>query len=58
MWLTTERKSRSSGLMRENALKYVMQYTYGDIPTVEEYKSKFTSMWDQVLGEINNALLK
>ena len=58
MWLTTDRKSRFSGLMRENALKYVMQYTYGDIATIDEYKSRFTSMWDQVLGEINNALLK
>ena len=58
MWLTTPKKSTNSGLMREDALKNVMKFTYGTL-SLDEYKAKFkTNLWKDVLKEINDALGK
>lgn len=56
MWLTSRLKAKNSGLMRENALVSVMNYIYGKIKTLNEYKGQFGYPWPDVLKEINNEL--
>jgi hypothetical protein len=57
MWLTSPKKSLYSGGMREEALKNVMKFTYGDINETQ-YMGKFGSLWTEVLKEINDILGK
>ncbi len=57
MWLTSPKKSLYSGGMREEALKNVMKFTYGDI-NESQYMGKFGNLWDEVLKEINDILGK
>ena len=58
MWLTTPEKALNSGNMRTVALQNVMKYVYGSngITTIDKFKATFTSTWDKVLKEINDAL--
>ena len=59
MWLTSPKKAKNSGLMRTNALKYVMQYIYSSgITSIDAYKKSFGSIWTEVLKEINDTLGK
>ena len=57
MWLTTPQKAEFSGMLRTDALATVMNYTYGKISGLDNYKKAFqTAKWTDVLNEINNTL--
>lgn len=58
-WLTTFYKAENSGKMLDDANATVMNYVYGKIKTLDDYKNKFkTDTWNKVLKEINDELSK
>ena len=58
-WVETPFKNANVGRMRTAALKNVMKYTYGELSTIDKYKSSFSEAeWTKLLKEVNSALNK
>ena len=58
-WVETPFKNANVGRMRTAALKNVMKYTYGELSTIDKYRSSFSEAeWTKLLKEVNSALNK
>lgn len=56
MWMSAPMKNEETKSMLDDANTYVLKYCFDSIKTQPEYLAKFSSVWGDVLAEINQRL--
>ena len=56
MWMRTPLKNDETKGMLDDANTYVLKYCFDSIKSQSEYLGKFSSVWNDVLAEINHGL--